>query len=216
MDQCKGKASGTQEQVPDSATHPEYGPEAAEAMGTRINALFDHNLPDYRDRDECLRRLASATSATAAVRDYWLAADTEGPHSERVEWQSDPILPFSHNLRRYTGPGCLFLTVTQVSARVRTGGRWRGFLSIEPLRRVHLTAFHAIGRALGADTMALYGDSDEVDGLFWDGLPLRACVEWMRGRWGPPKECTTVIDPLIVAATDHGPPLVWFLVNVES
>ena len=184
-------------------------------MGTRINALFDHNLSDFNDRKECLNRLKPSVLAATEVYEYWLAADPDNPHVETAAWQAEPVSPHGHDLRHYTGPGSLFLTVTEVAARVRTGGRWRGFVSIEPLRRVHLAAFHVIARALGALRMAVYLDSDAVDEIFWDGRPLRDCVDWMQVRWGPRQESVERIDPEIVAAADRCPPPIWFLVEVE-
>jgi len=184
-------------------------------MGTRINALFDHDLADFHDREECLARLAPTAPAASAVDDYWCTVQPERSRDEHARWQAEPVLPRGHDLRRYIGPGGLYLTVTPVAARVRTGGRWRGFLTIEPLRRVHLAAFRAIARALGADRMAVCLDSDEVDDLFWDGGHLRDCEGCMRDRWGPPQASIEWIDPAIVAAAETCPPPVWFSVEVE-
>jgi hypothetical protein len=186
-------------------------------MGTRINALMDHDLADFRDPAECLARLATATPAGVAVHAYWRAAEPESPHDEPSPWQAEPVTPRSHDLRRFTGPGSLFLTVTAEAARVRTGGRWRGFLAIEPLRRVHLVAFRAIAWTLGAGRMAVYPDSDEIDGLFWDGYTLRECVQRMQRRWGAPQESIEQIDPGIVAAAElYLPSPVWFVVDVQG
>jgi len=186
-------------------------------MGTRINLLLDHDLTDFRNPEEVLSRLSPTIQAAEAVRDYWLASDPDSPHAPMSVWEADPQSPREPGLRRFTGPGSLFLSVTASAARVRTGGRWRGFLAIEPLRRVHLLAFRAIARALGAGFMALYPDSDEVDGLFWDGRPPWECVEWMEQRWGPPQGSIEDIDPSIAAAAEvYLPKPVWFLEGVKD
>lgn len=44
-------------------------------MGTRINVLFDHDLPDYRDGEAVVARLTTALPAVLAVREYWRAVD---------------------------------------------------------------------------------------------------------------------------------------------
>ena len=186
-------------------------------MGTRINLLLDHDLDDFRSPEEVLARLSPTTRAAEAVRDYWLGSDPDSPHDPLPVWEADPVSPREPGLRRFTGPGCLFLSVTASAARVRTGGRWRGFLAIEPLRRVHLFALGSIARELGAGFMALYADSDEVDGLFWDGRPLWECVERMEQKWGPPQASVENIDPSIAAAAEmYVPSSVWFLEGVKG
>jgi hypothetical protein len=119
-------------------------------------------------------------------------------------------------LHRYTGPGSLFLTITAQAARVRTGGRWRGFLSIEPLRRVHLAAFRQIARSLGSRCLALYADCDDVDDLFWGGRTQGECIELMKRIWGPPQWSAEEIERRLVAAADRTVPLVWFLENSQD
>jgi hypothetical protein len=186
-------------------------------MGTRINLLLDHDLADFRNPGEVLARLSPTTRAAEAVRDYWLTSDPDSPHNLQSVWEADPQSPREPGLRRFSGPGSLFLSVTASAARVRTGGRWRGFLAIEPLRRVHLLAFRTIARALGAGFMALYADSDEVDGLFWDRRPPWECVERMQQMWGSPQGSVEDVDPGIAAAAEvYLPNSVWFLEGVKS
>jgi hypothetical protein len=183
-------------------------------MGTRINLLLDHDLADFRNTREVLARLAPTTNATEAVRDYWLASDPDCPDVPQLSWAAAPECTREPLLRRFTGPGSLFLSVTTSAAWVRTGGRWRGFLDIEPLRRVHLIAFRAIARALGASFMALYADSCEVNDLFWGGRPAWECVERMEQLWGPSQ--VEDVDSGIVDAADARLPFsVWFLEGVK-
>jgi hypothetical protein len=166
-------------------------------MGTRINVLLEHDLPDYRNRELVLARLAPALPATLAVRDYWRVTDPETPQDELAAWRAEPELPRGSGLLHFTAPGSLFLTVAQHVAHIRTGGRWRGFLSIEPLRRIHLAAFRRIAAALGSHCMALYPDSCEVDDLFWGGWGHWECVQLLERMWGPPQHSVEEIDPAI-------------------
>jgi hypothetical protein len=182
-------------------------------MGTRINALFDHDLTEPGDRGSVLARLAAALPAALTVREYWRAADPESTHDDPPAWRADPVSPRESGLLHYTGPGSLFLSVTAQAAWVRTGGRWRGFLTIEPLRRAHLAAFRRIAAALGAKRLAVYADSCEVDDLFWDGRPPGECVELMGRLWGPPQPTAEEIDPRVSAAAERTVPEVWFLVD---
>ena len=184
-------------------------------MGTRINVLLDHNLTDYRNRESVLARLAAALPAALGVRDYWHAVDPRSPHDELSVWRADPVSPGELALHHYTGPGNLFLTVSPLAARIRTGGRWRGFVSNEPLRRVHLAAFRQIAVSVGSSTLALYADSCEVDDLFWGGGTQWECIELMERIWGPPHLSVEQIDPKVSLAAESSVPLVWFLENSE-
>src|SRR5438132_8071756 len=104
-------------------------------MGTRIHVYLSHDLPHFDDVAATIARLDSALSEAFAVREYWRSVDPGG--YELDNWEAEPVTPRMLNLRRYSGPGSLYLTVTSAAARIYTGGRWRGFLSIEPLREVH-------------------------------------------------------------------------------
>jgi hypothetical protein len=185
-------------------------------LGTRINVLFDHNLTDFGDRESVLARLSASLPAALAVEEYWQLADPKTSKSGKLNlWRADPVSPIESNLNRYTGPGSLFLTITPKAAGVHTGGRWRGFLEIEPLRRVHLKAFRGIGTALGATCFALYADSGEVDDLFWGGRTQWECILLMEQIWGPPQESIEEIDERSISAVERkmGFPFVWFLEN---
>lgn len=185
-------------------------------MGTRINVLLDHALTDLHDREMVMKRLADALTAALAIRDYWQKADPRNLQENVKVWQANPVASRDPILYRYTGPGSLFLTVTPAAAPIRTGGRWRGFLSIEPLRRSHLAAFRQIAGAFGSSCMALYADSSEVDDLFWGGQSHWECIELMERLWGPPQPSVDEIDPCIVAATERTVPRMWFLESTSG
>jgi hypothetical protein len=184
-------------------------------MGTRINVLYDHGVADFRDSETVLAKLERPSEAALAVREYWHRADPSSLADSLLSWRAEAAIAGEPHLRHYTGPGHLFLTLTPCAARVHTGGRWRGFLSIEPLRCVHLCAFRDVGRALEASCMALYADSCEVDDLFWDGRSQRDCLELMERMWGPPQCSVAVIDRRVAASAEHTVPSVWFLENVH-
>jgi hypothetical protein len=180
-------------------------------MGTRIHVYLTHNLPRFDDAAATIARLNSALPAAFAVREYWRSVDPE-THQTDESWEAEPITPRTPNLRRYSGPGSLYLTVTPAAALISTGGRWRGFLSIEPLRRVHLAAFRAIARALGSTKLALCADScEDVTDAFLDDGSQEDCIAAMRSAMGPPQRSVGSIAPDIVAHTKHGVPSVWFL-----
>jgi hypothetical protein len=151
-----------------------------------------------------------ALPAALAVRDYWQSTGSGGCEPER--WEAEPVTLRLPDLRRYRGPGDLYVTVTRAAARIHTGGRWRGFLDIEPLRGVHLAAFRAIARALGSATMAICADSrdDVYDEFAANGSPQQ-CVARMRSAMGPPQPSVDAIAPDVVARAEHGVPDVWFL-----
>jgi hypothetical protein len=181
-----------------------------EEMGTRINVLFDHDLSALLDQAATLARLLPTTLAALTVRDYWLAADPHSPHDDSTMWRADDVSPLEKDQRRrYTGPGSLFLALAPRTARLHTGGRWRGFLTIEPLRRVHLAAFRCIARAFGAVEMLLYPDTCEVDDLFYAGRTMWDCVEFLERTWGPPQRGVEKLDPRVIAEAEVF--RVWYL-----
>jgi hypothetical protein len=185
-------------------------------MGTRIHVFLNHDLPRFDDTAETLARLSEALPAALAVRAYWDSADPDG--QERYEnWEPEPINRRRKPCARYDGPGSLFLAVTPAAARIFTGGRWRGFLSIAPLREVHLTAFRAIARALHSPKLALCHDSlDAVEDVFYDGGTQEECIAKLRSEIGDPQPSVEWIAPKIEAMTEHGVPDVWFLDEIED
>jgi hypothetical protein len=101
---------------------------------------------------------------------------------------------------------------------VRASLRWRGFLSIEPLRRVHLPAFRKIAGLLGARRIVYLPDDDAIilDAATSEGASLDDCISDLGRRWGPPQACVEDIDPDVVRATEHGVPTAWYLEMLPS
>jgi hypothetical protein len=185
-------------------------------MGTRANILVDHKVPDHLDRPAVISMLAPTLAATIAVRDYWNSthADDAGDLSDC--WTASPQAPPPREkFVLYDGPGGFLISFGPKIARVRASARWRGFLSIEPIRRVHLPAFRRIAEALGASRIAYLPDDDALtlDALT-DGASLDDCIAEMGRRWGPPQASVEAIARELIEATEHRVPAAWFLEHV--
>jgi hypothetical protein len=185
-------------------------------MGTRINVLFDHDLGDPLNQAAALARLVPTTSAALAVRNYWITADPHFPPDATSEWKVSAVGRMDKDQRRYTGPGSLFLTIAPRTVRLHTGGRWRGFLTIESLRRVHLAAFRCIAGAFGAVEMLLFPDAGEVDDLFHAGRTMWDCAEFLERTWGPPQRGVEKIDPRVMETAERTVPTIWYLETTKS
>lgn len=179
-------------------------------MGTRIEVYVTHELRRFDDAEEVMARLEVTMPAALVVQEYWRAADPGGYDNDR--WEVEREGAFFPNKREFCGPGFLWLSVTPAAARVHTGARWRGFLSIEPLRRVHLAAFRAIAEALGSATLAICADTrEDVAEIFLDGGTQADCVERLRATLGPPQASVDEIAAEVQKETERGVPDVWYL-----
>jgi hypothetical protein len=89
-------------------------------MGTRINALFDHNLNCYNAAETTLSRLAAALPAALAVANYWQLVEPHSQHSELAVWRGEQLLPLYPHHRRYSGPGSIFIQLTAGTCWLRT------------------------------------------------------------------------------------------------
>src|SRR5437870_3919805 len=155
-------------------------------MGVRIHVYLSHDLPRFDDAAVTLARLNTALPMALAVREYWRRIDNND--NELDHWRAEPVTPRTPSCRRYEGPGCLWLNVTPAAARIYTGARWAGFLTIDPLRQVHLAAFRAIARALGSTTMAVCADArDDVSDVFLEKGSLADCIAQLKSAMGPPQ-----------------------------
>jgi hypothetical protein len=177
-----------------------------------ISVFLTHNLPSFRDTNEALTRLRPTEAPCREVSAYW---GTVQPYDRNaMRWTAEEVL---EDCVHYAGPGSLWLDVTPRAARIHTGGRWRGFLSILPLRRVHLAAFRAIAAALGSETMAISHDSiEKVHEIFWAGATQSACVAALQAALGLPQASIEAIEARIVALTEHTVPDVWYLERVSE
>ncbi|MCX5658391.1 MAG: hypothetical protein NTW19_01560 [Planctomycetota bacterium] len=179
-------------------------------MGTRIHVYYSHCLPRPDDAAATISHLESALPHCLAVRDYWESHGGGEPSIER--WIAEPPNPRIPLERQYEGPGKLWLRVTPAAAMLFTGARWRGFLMIEPLRRVHLAAFRAIGEALGSTSFAIWDSMcDEASTAFFEGGTQADCVAAVRAAQGPPQPSVEAIAPAIVKQAERSVPSVWFV-----
>jgi hypothetical protein len=187
-------------------------------MGTRTNIIADHTVPDHLDRTAVLDRLAPALPEALAVRDFWNAYDPDESRNEGDRWEASPPCPPPHyQYVSYEAPGGFFVYFGSRVVNVRASLRWRGFLSIEPLRRVHLSALRKIAGLLDANRIVYLPDDDPVlDAARFEGASLDDCIGELGRRWGPPQASIEVIDPEVVRATDHRVPSVWYVESLAG
>jgi hypothetical protein len=183
-------------------------------MGVRINMFADHDVRPFHDVALVLARLELARDAALAVRGYWRVASPDGRH-DVTTWVPDPeftkpIVGYRCGYYRgFEGPGHLYVQVSDQIVRVFTGGRWRGFLTIEPLRSVHLAAFRAIAAATGGSTLTICRDDDQVLDAFGLRATVHECQGLMRQMWGEPLDPSQPLDPQRVAQSNY-PRGIWF------
>jgi hypothetical protein len=182
-------------------------------MGTRTNALVDHRVADPLRTETVVELLSPTVTDCRAVRDYWSSIEP-GYGDTNESWTSR----FHHNPPEedfvwYEGPGGLRVRFGSRAAVVSALCRWRGFLSIEELQRVHANAFRSIARALGGTQVVLIPDDDEVEPMAkYDGAQLGDCVGVLRQRCGPPKRRTVLAEDDSSLAS----PACWKVWHVES
>lgn len=176
-------------------------------MGTRINVIFDHDLADWLDRPLVVQRLNRALPEACMVDDYWHQVDPHYIRDER-QWLIDPV--DQTHCQDYTGPGAIFVSINPTSVHIHTGGRWRGFLSIGPLRHVHLAAFRSIVRGLGGTEMIVFSDNDDVISEFCEGRDYSACLEQLARMEGSPQPTIELIDRKFIHDCEFGIPAVWY------
>jgi hypothetical protein len=186
------------------------------AMGTRINVIVEHHFGDDRDRAATIRMLMPTVSAASAVANYWQTIDPDYKDEHRNSWTASPPSPDPlESSPMYHGPGSLFLKFGSKLARIWTGARWRGFLSIEPLRRVHLQAFRSIAQHLGSEWLVFFPDGGIADDLgpaiTRDGITKEDCIATLQQAYGAPQPS---IDN-VAAETEHTVPLVWYIAAVK-
>ena len=181
-------------------------------MGTRINVLFGHRLSDWTCREESLKILSEALPALNVVEDYWNRQDGDRRQATQNDWIPKPPFPppETRDYLRYSGPGSFFASINPSAVWIRTGGRWRGFLSIPELRKVHIAASRAIAKAFAAEVFYCFADTDFADGEFWGGGAVSECIAVLQKQFGDPIPLDESVDPKIAQATEHGCPGLWY------
>lgn len=189
-------------------------------MGTRINVIVEHHFGEYRDRAATIKMLAPTIPAATEVSDYWRTRIPDDVDENRGSWTaSPPSSDLLESFLMYRGPGSLFLQFGPKLARVWTGARWRGFLSIEPLRRIHLQAFRSIAQHLGSEWMVFFPDGGIADDLapaaIRGEITMDECITTLQRAYGAAQPSIENIAPEIVADTKRTVPLVWYLETVK-
>jgi hypothetical protein len=189
-------------------------------MGTRINVILEHHFGWYRDRAATIKMLTPTIFAATEVANYWRTRIPDDVDENRGSWTASP--PSSDPLESYLmyqGPGNLFLQFGPKLARIWTGARWRGFLSIEPLRKVHLQAFRSIAQLLGSERLVFFPDGGIADDLvpasIRDGITQEECIATLQRVYGAPQPSIDNVAPEVVAETKHTVPLVWYIEAVK-
>jgi len=180
-------------------------------MGTRTNVFLSTDGSLLRNTGEVLRRLHLAEVESLSVAKYWRRVEPDGYGA--TEWT---IWEDLGDRVTYQGPGSLGLDIIRRGARLHAGARWRGFLSIPPLRSVHLSAFRSIAAALGADVMVITHDSVEAVYDVFETAGLDGCIALLQETMGAPQPDVESVDSAVVAETEESVPDVWYLEQVSG
>ena len=87
----------------------------------------------------------------------------------------------------YLGPGNILLHISKQVAVVSASARWSGFLTIEPLRNIHLRAFRSIAQCLQGTRLILLPDASDVayDAMS-EGLSQEESIARLTQDYGSP------------------------------
>jgi hypothetical protein len=187
---------------------------AGQPVGTRTRGFADYRLSEDVRREPL--RLASLLSASTppclAVEQYWRAHDPWHKPDPTDSWSvfrrggGDPAGWW------FEGPGRMGVLFGPSVAEILSGARWRGFLSIPPLRQAHLAAFVAIGRAVGATGIIFVPDyAEELAEAATAGRSFDECLRLMDETWGPVQGEPDEITKAVVTDCERCPPRVWYL-----
>ncbi|HEX8521440.1 MAG TPA: hypothetical protein VF669_04230 [Tepidisphaeraceae bacterium] len=178
-------------------------------MGVRVNVYFSHDLLGDADDlpDQAIARLQQTLPAARAIDSYWNKRQPEVSSVQR--WEKWPVSPRDRIVRRIEGPGTLLLSLTPNGAILSAGARWLGFLTIDPLRRVYLTAIEAVGHSLHAQIMAICADSQETAlEVFLGGGAQEDCIAELQRVCGAPQPTASEIAQDLA---ERDPARMWFL-----
>lgn len=185
-------------------------------MGTRTHGFIDYRPPSEVPNAAVamLRILESTTPACNAVEEYWRALESRSQPNRFDTWgilqKGETDLLMDHWW--FAGPGHMSIRFYPKVAQIFAGARWRGFLSIPPLRDVHRAAFESIARAVGASGIIFVPDyADELLEAADEGKSLDECLGVIEEKWGPMQGDLDEIRPSVIADCDRCPPKVWFL-----
>ena len=185
-------------------------------MGTRTRGFID-----YRHSDEVagspigmLRVLETTTPACRAVEEYWRSHDSWYEPDPFVAWRvfEEGKTELLGDHWWFAGQGRMNIRFCSEVAEIFAGARWRGFLTIPPLRDVHRAAFLSIARAVGATGIIFVPDyADDLIEAAEEGKCFGECLSIIEKKWGPMQSDLDEIQPSVVADCATCPPKVWFL-----
>ena len=196
-------------------------------MSIRAHAIIDCN--EEPDADRIHTRLDWALPEVNGVRAYWrkqqpavrvrqINTGSKRRGAKMAAWAAlaDHSWVLSlHNYEGYKpefsflGPGGLSVWVYRNHIEIHSGCRWEGFLTIAPLRHVHLIAFHRIAGVLKANTLAIMRNDARAIDLLWSGASFEEALASLEAEYGPPQPGVKRIGREIRNA-------VWFLEDVED
>lgn len=82
---------------------------------------------------------------------------------------------------------------------------------IEPLRRVHVAAFRALGQAIGATRLTVCDSMcDDLLTAFVEGAGTADCIALLHASMGPPQHSIEAIRPEFVKQAENRVPSIWF------
>jgi hypothetical protein len=58
--------------------------------------------------------------------------------------------------------------------------------------------------------MGYFPDSDQVEGLFWEGESQQHCLAALERDWGSPQPSVESIDPQVIEEAEYCVPTVWY------
>lgn len=179
-------------------------------MSTRTHVIIDHQMTDYRDQKATVALLQPSIPAALAVDDYWRTVEPGGvtPTPSWIPQREHTVVSYLD----YAGPGSILLHFSQRVVVVSASARWSGFLSIEPLRRIHLNAFRSIAQCLQGTRLVLLPDASDVGyEAMREGLSQEQCIANLKEDYGSPQPSVESISPDAFTKPIPGSHLVWFV-----
>jgi hypothetical protein len=177
-------------------------------MSTHV--IIDHRIKDYRDAEATVARLGETVPAARAIGEYWPGVGSKSSATEPEKWR--PARHHTVDLGSYLGPGGLLLSFGEHVVVVCASASWTGFLTIEPLRSIHLAAFRSIAKCVGGTRLVLLPDESNIcyEALRKEGLSQEQCIARLREDYGPPQRSVSAIPPGAFAKRSPGADLIWF------
>ena len=185
------------------------------ARAVRTDAYIE-NCFKPSDLEALPAMLTQKVPTTADVDGYWRRVDpTESPGltAWRSGWTSGitNVNSMRHGVVTVSA-GTSMITIYPNVAVLSVAARWRGFLTIAPMRNVYRRMAHQVAAAFDSAYVIWVPDSFEqacniaaTDGLLSD---VHASL---LADYGPAQETLDAVSPAVAAEADHCPPNVWYI-----